>query len=158
MENMNTESKNNNKRKNISHAAAVDHTVLDDDDDEEKKIDKFFALVNRIREARDLLSSNYGAAGAGGVKETKNYYLDNDNNKRRKNKQVQNDQEEQYHPMPTPMKPWKPLFQLEDFMDHEHLLPFNVPPPTTFGSSSSPNVPPQKQDSAEEGLDLRLSL
>lgn len=142
---------NDKKKRKFSHAAAVDHNHDDDEDDEEKKIDKFFALISRIREARDLLIDKYGAAGTG-LEISENFNLVN--NKIKKSKQIQN--KEEHHLMPAPVEAWKPLFQLEDFMD-EHLLHFKFPP-TTFPIFSSPNVPPETDESAREGLDLRLSL
>ena len=127
-----------NKRK-IRHDIGQDHQEEEDDD---QKIDKFFALIKNLREARDRLMS--GSKAFNGT--------DHDQNKRVKRKVGEE----------KPAAVWKPSFQREDFMPPEEAAaaaPFKNPPPVTallVGSSSQRGGGNKENDT--EGLDLRLSL
>ncbi|XP_059439798.1 uncharacterized protein LOC132172335 [Corylus avellana] len=132
-----------NKRK-ISHDIEDHHQ--EEEDDDEQKIDKFFALIKNLREARDRLMSGSSAFNGG-----------DDQNRRLKRKVG----EEKLAVV------WKPSFQREDFMAPEEAAaaavavaaPFKNPPPVTallVGSSSQRGGGNKENDT--EGLDLRLSL
>ncbi|KAG2697767.1 hypothetical protein I3760_07G120800 [Carya illinoinensis] len=117
------------KKRKIYH----DH----EDEDEEQKIEKFFALIENIREARDRLVLNGSNAFISGTEKKKNQII---KVKAADHKQV---------------AVWKPSFQREDFMERAPL--FNCPPHVTFLGSAQRKEEAQKEIT-EEGLDLTLSL
>lgn len=131
-----------NKRK-ISHDIEDHHQ--EEEEDDEQKIDKFFALIKNLREARDRLMSGSSAFNGG-----------DDQNRRVKRKVGEE----------KPAAVWKPSFQREDFMAPEEaaaavavVAPFKNPPPVTallVGSSSQRGGGNKENDTG--GLDLRLSL
>jgi hypothetical protein len=124
------ESSANRKRK-ISHDE-------DQEEDDEQKIDKFFALIKNLREARDRLMN--GSNGFNGT----------DQNKRDKMKKVE--EQMQTHAV------WKPSFQREDFVE-EVAAPFkNLPVTALVGSSSQRGGGGGTKENDTDGLDLRLSL
>ncbi|KAB1202651.1 hypothetical protein CJ030_MR8G020271 [Morella rubra] len=105
----------------------------DEEEDEELKMEKFFALVKNIREARDRLLNGSNALNGTGCK--------------RKGKKVE---EEKQIPV------WKPSFRREDFMEEAVGVALSGNPPVTFlGSSQTEEAQKEKN---EEDLDLRLSL
>ncbi|XP_022759655.1 uncharacterized protein LOC111306018 [Durio zibethinus] len=121
------------KKREISH----------DDDDEEENMEKFYALVKSIREARDHLIMNNSSAeianneAAGRQSITKKRKLEEE-------KQV---------------VVWQPSFQREDFMEEADQL--KKPPAVSFASTSQSKEGTDINDPKEkvkEGLDLTLSL
>ncbi|XWS46515.1 hypothetical protein CRYUN_Cryun14cG0073600 [Craigia yunnanensis] len=114
------------KKRKISH----------DDDDEEEKMEKFYALIKSIREARDRLIMNKEAA---------------DHQSKTKKQKLEEDQKQ--------VVVWKPSFEREDFMEEADQV--KKPPVMSFASSSSQSKEGsdnnQKQEVKEE-LDLSLSL
>ncbi|KAJ9171682.1 hypothetical protein P3X46_015011 [Hevea brasiliensis] len=106
----------------------------DDEDNEEVKIEKFFALITNIREARDGLIN-----GSVALKQ------DMDSNKKKRKLEEENNNMQ--------VAVWKPSFQLEDFLEESHAKN----PRATVVVTSQKNEVPEKEDAKEE-LDLRLSL
>ncbi|GMY17120.1 protein NIM1-INTERACTING 1-like [Fagus crenata] len=103
----------------------------EEEEEEEQKIEKFFALIKNIREARFRLMN--GSDVMEGIEN------------RRKKKKVEEEKKQ--------IEVWKPSFQREDFMeDTEAQLKTDV--------GSSPRVLQEgiKNEDDEEELDLGLSL
>ncbi|OAY61976.1 uncharacterized protein LOC110627209 [Manihot esculenta] len=106
----------------------------DDEDNEEIKIEKFFALVKSIREARDRFPNG---------SDTSKQEMDCKNKKRK----LEEENKRQF-------AVWKPCFQPEDFLEEFHARK----------SWATVAITPQKsevlptQEEAKEELDLRLSL
>jgi hypothetical protein len=114
-------------------------TCIEEEDDEQKqeeeeaKIETFFALVRSMRETRDRWN---------------------------KNKMSENVKEEN-----RVVSVWKPMFQLEDFMEDQDAddqcrnRKQNRNPTLDGGSTSNDiNCANNKEDDAEKGIDLKLSL
>ncbi|KAK8269304.1 hypothetical protein V6Z11_D11G119300 [Gossypium hirsutum] len=108
----------------------------DDDEEEEENMEKFYALIKSIREARDRLIINNPSSA--------------ENTKKRKlleeEKQV---------------VAWNPSFQREDFMEEADKLKKLPPNPTSIGSTSQSKQGGDDNDQKEEvkdELDLNLSL
>ncbi|WJX19777.1 hypothetical protein P8452_09419 [Trifolium repens] len=104
-----------------------------EEDEEEAKIETFFALVRSMRETRDRWN---------------------------KNKMSENVKEEN-----RVVSVWKPMFQLEDFMEDQDAddqcrkRKQNRNPTLDGGSTSNDiNCANNKEDDAEKGIDLKLSL
>ncbi|KAJ0052185.1 hypothetical protein Pint_00807 [Pistacia integerrima] len=113
---------------------------LEEDNDEEK-MEKFFALVKSIREARDRLKATTSCP----TKE-----LENKRMLKRKPEEKK------------PVEVWKPTFQREDFLDeihdhHQQHFIITNPPPSQVGSSQTKQETDQKEEK-QEAIDLRLSL
>ncbi|XP_030948791.1 uncharacterized protein LOC115972601 [Quercus lobata] len=100
----------------------------EEDDDDEQKIEKFFALIKNIREARFRLMN--GSDVMEGVE-----------NKRKKKKVEEENKQ---------VEVWKLSFEREDFMEDEAQLK------TVVGSS--PRQEGSKKEEDKEELDLGLSL
>ncbi|GMY17121.1 protein NIM1-INTERACTING 1-like [Fagus crenata] len=122
------------KKRKIFH----DHEE-EDDHDEEQKIEKFFALIKSIREARECLMING---------------LNAENKRKKKNV----DEEEKHNNIAV----WKPSFQREDFMEEAAAHQFKIPHAVTLVGSSYQREEgaddDQKGNTTKEGIDLRLSL
>ncbi|KAJ9187920.1 hypothetical protein P3X46_003331 [Hevea brasiliensis] len=108
------------------------HDDQDDEDNEEVKIEKFFALIRSIREARDRLIN-----GSDYLKQ------ETDSNKKKRKLEEENVQ----------VAVWKPCFQPEDFMEESEARN----PRAAMVDTSKRNEVPEKEEAKEE-LDLRLSL
>ncbi|XP_035549351.1 uncharacterized protein LOC118349296 [Juglans regia] len=123
------------KRKNCLHH--------DDDveEDDEQKMEKFFALIRNIREARDQrVRSNGPDVIKGSI----------DNKRSKMNKVIE---EEKKIKIVTEV--WKPSFEPEDFMEKVAGAQFK----TVLGSSQIQETDQEKEKEEEEGLlDLKLSL
>lgn len=106
----------------------------EDDDDDEEKIEKFFALIRTMREARDRLLADRGVTKGG--------------SKRSKIEATR---------MPTPVLGWKPTFELEDFMHDARMIGENDPPANGL---DTPRRVGSELDHREMkvSLDLTLSL
>ena len=121
------------KKRKISHD--------DDEDDEEEKMEKFYALIKSIREARDRLIMNNSSAEI-------------------VNKEVA-EQSKTKKPKLEEVKQivvWKPSFQREDFMEEADQL---KKPLMSFASTSQTKEGTDNYDQKEEvkeGLDLDLTL
>ncbi|EOX95381.1 hypothetical protein QUC31_005008 [Theobroma cacao] len=102
----------------------------DDEDDEKETMEKFYALVKSIREARDRLMINNSEAA-----ETRS--------KKRKLEEVKQ------------VVVWKPSFQHEDFMEEAQL---RKPPVRVASTSRSKEGTDDQKEEVKEGLDLSLSL
>lgn len=116
----------------------LDH---DDDveEDDEQKMEKFFALIRNIQEARDQLVSSNGPDVIKGSIE---------NNRSKKNKVI----EEEIKKIKIVTEVWKPSFEPEDFMEKVAGSQLK----TVLGSSQ---IQETDQEKEEEGLlDLKLSL
>lgn len=120
------------KKRKICHDDEVE------EEDEEQKIDKFFALIKSIREAREHLinSSNKIAL-----------------NSQRKKSNVAEEEKKQ-------IAVWKPSFQHEDFLEEGVASEFKKPPVTVtlVGSSQREGGADDQKGNDKESLDLRLSL
>lgn len=112
------------KKRKIFH----DNPEEEEDDDDEQKIEKFFALIKNIREARFRLMN--GSDVMEGVES------------KRKKKKVEEENKQ--------VEVWKPSFEREDFMEDEAQLK------TVVGSS--PRQEGSKKEEDKEELDLGLSL
>ncbi|XAR61454.1 hypothetical protein NMG60_11035160 [Bertholletia excelsa] len=113
---------------------------LNDDEDEEEKIEKFFALVRGIREAREHILK---ASSADGI-----LLFEQQSNK---NKKMKNGEEEKAKALP-----WNPSFQPEDFSQDDLLL--KISPITPCADSSQIVQGSSHKQDIKDGLDLRLSL
>lgn len=120
------------KKRKICHDDEVE------EEDEDQKIDKFFALIKSIREAREHLinSSNKIAL-----------------NSQRKKSNVAEEVKKQ-------IAVWKPSFQHEDFLEEGVASEFKKPPVTVtlVGSSQREGGADDQKGNDKESLDLRLSL
>lgn len=110
----------------------------DDQDNEEEKMEKFFALVKSIREARDRLMNGSDHA----PKATDDHMT--------MKRKLEEDRRQQ-------VAVWKPTFQHEDFMEDK--AQFKNPAAITLVDSSKrkEEVTDQKEEN-KEVLDLTLSL
>lgn len=114
------------KKRKICHH---DPEEEEEENDDEQKIEKFFALIKNIREARFRLMNGSDVMEAV------------ENKKKKKKVEGENKQ----------VEVWKPSFEREDFMEDEaHQLK------TVVGSS--PRQEGSKKEEDEEELDLGLSL
>lgn len=122
------------KKRKITHAGAA-HDDEEELEDDEQKIEKFFALIKNLREARDRLMINGGSNAFNGTDQKR----------------------QQTHAV------WKPSFQREDFME-EAAPPLKNPPVTAALVDSSDDQSQRgganykENENITEGLDLRLSL
>ncbi|KAJ6723295.1 PROTEIN NEGATIVE REGULATOR OF RESISTANCE [Salix koriyanagi] len=110
-----------------------------DEENEEEKIEKFFALINGIREARDRLMSAPDLA--------LKLEMDTSNGNKRKLEE----EKKQF-------TVWKPSFQREDFMEETEMI---RNPPAAAASAmvdSSQRKEVTEKDDRRESLDLNLSL
>ncbi|XP_002515220.2 uncharacterized protein LOC8265913 [Ricinus communis] len=129
------------KRKLIADEHHRHHREDDDDDDnEEAKIEKFFALIKGIREARDRLLSGSDAI------------LKQEMDHKDKKKKTKIGAEENNNQRVTV---WKPSFQPEDFLQ-ESLQPKN--PRAAMVETSRRTEAVAEKEESKDGLDLRLSL
>ncbi|XVF32952.1 hypothetical protein REPUB_Repub17cG0127200 [Reevesia pubescens] len=121
------------KKRKISHDD-------DDEEDEEEKMEKFYALIKSIREARDrLIMTNREAA---------------DQQSKMKKRKLEVEEENKQ------VVVWKPSFQIEDFLGEADDQLKKVPP-MSFASTSSKTIEETDNDQKEEvkeELDLTLSL
>ncbi|KAF9669223.1 hypothetical protein SADUNF_Sadunf14G0085500 [Salix dunnii] len=111
-----------------------------DEENEEEKIEKFFALINGIREARDRLMNASDLA--------LKLQIDTTNNS---NKRKLEEKKQQF-------TVWKPSFQREDFMEETEMI---RNPPAAAASAmvdSSRRNEATEKDDRKESLDLNLSL
>ncbi|XWS31872.1 hypothetical protein CRYUN_Cryun23aG0112900 [Craigia yunnanensis] len=121
------------KKRKISHD--------DDEDDEEEKMEKFYALIKSIREARDRLIMNNSSAEI----------VNKEVAEQSKTKKPKLEEEKQ-------VLVWKPSFQREDFIEEADQL---KKPPMSFASTSQTKEGTDNYDQKEEVkevLDLTLSL
>ncbi|XVF80735.1 hypothetical protein PTKIN_Ptkin15bG0098900 [Pterospermum kingtungense] len=127
------------KKRKISHD--------DDEDDEEEKMEKFYALIKSIREARDhLIMNNISSSAEVHNKEAADHLMS------KTKKQKLEDQEKK-------VLVWKPSFQRGDFMEEADQL--KKPPVMSFPSTSSQSkegTDNNKEQDVKEELDLSLSL
>ncbi|KAB5527334.1 hypothetical protein DKX38_021181 [Salix brachista] len=119
--------------------ASKKRKLFHDDLDEEEKIEKFFALINGIREARDRLMNAPDLA--------LKLEMDTSNGNKRKLEEKKKQ-----------FTVWKPSFQREDFMEETEIL--RNPP--AAAASALVDSPQRKEvtekDDRRESLDLNLSL
>ncbi|MBA0715109.1 hypothetical protein Golax_014031 [Gossypium laxum] len=120
----------------------------DDDEEEEENMEKFYALINSIREARDRLIINNPSSAEnvnkGGAAD--------DQRETKKRKLLEEDKQ---------VVAWNPSFQSEDFMEEADKLKKLPPNPTSIGSTSQSKQGGDDNDQKEEvkdELDLNLSL
>ncbi|PON88741.1 NIM1-interacting protein [Trema orientale] len=154
-----------NKKRKLSHVEEHLHRIDDDDDhDEDQKIEKFYALIRSMREARDRLIMNCS---------------DNQTLQMKQRKKLAQREENQRPLTNGSCAAWKPRFEREDFINNNeaHIdddvgevptfkVPNSLPSETSSSSSykiisSATTVPDQNQVqniSAKEPLDLTLSL
>lgn len=141
------------KRKHNCHDRDDGIIIIEqEEDNEEEKMEKFFALVQNIREARNHLLNGSNAKKQLEIMETVRF------NKRKLEGQVE---------------VWKPTFRREDFLeetfDHRRLMMTkNNPPKSNHGSAAATPSQTQTKPKAIEreeieieeaaGLDLSLSL
>ncbi|XWS76697.1 hypothetical protein CRYUN_Cryun01aG0200000 [Craigia yunnanensis] len=120
------------KKRKISHD--------DDEDEEEEEMEKFYALIKSIREARDRLIMNNSSAEI--VSKEAAEQSKTDKRKLEEEKQV---------------VVWKPSFQREDFMEETDQL---KKPPMSFASTSQTKegTDNDQKEEVKEELDLTLSL
>ncbi|KAJ6729327.1 PROTEIN NIM1-INTERACTING 3-LIKE [Salix viminalis] len=112
-----------------------------DEEDEEEKIERFFALIKGIREARDRLMNVPDPA----LKPE----MDGKNQKRKLEEEKKQ------------VTAWKPLFQREDFMEETEKLKELIPAAAVSSSlvdSSDQRKEAVKNDDNKASLDLNLSL
>lgn len=130
------------------------YCFLDDDDNDleeendEQKMEKFFALIRNIREARDQLVRSNSIHGS-------DYVIKGIETKKKKNKVVEED-----HQKKIITEVWKPSFEPEDFMEEAAGAGAQVIK-TVLGSSQIQEGTTMKEaDQGKEGvvLDLKLSL
>ncbi|XP_021812629.1 uncharacterized protein LOC110755705 [Prunus avium] len=119
-------------------------------DDEEEKIEKFFALINNIREARHRLMNGSNVILKG------EEINDNRSNKKKKKKEVEEEEEKVIADV------WKPSFQPEDLIEEEAHHEFKIPH-VISGISTTNNAQSRGCCNTEickqgNNLDLRLSL
>ncbi|KAJ6400919.1 hypothetical protein OIU84_016359 [Salix udensis] len=110
-----------------------------DEENEEEKIEKFFALINGIREARDRLMNAPDLA--------LKLEMDASNGNKRKLEEKKKQ-----------FTVWKPSFQREDFMEETEMI---RNPPAAAASAlvdSSQRKEVTEKDDRRESLDLNLSL
>lgn len=138
--NSNANSNSSSKKRKICRKE--DDEVEDQErEDDEAKMETFFALVRKIRETRDpWINSRSGDDS--------------------KNKRVCKNTADKYEENRVATV-WKPTFQLEDFAEEKAQQCQNRPHhhptlPLLAGASQSNNS--AKEDDAEKGIDLRLSL
>ncbi|KAK7269574.1 hypothetical protein RIF29_22306 [Crotalaria pallida] len=137
-------SNNNNsrsKKRKISSGKEHDEEVVEDQElEDEAKMKIFFSLVRNIRESRDRWI-NFRSGHE-------------DNNKNKgvcRNNIIAGKEEEEEEKTVAAEVVWKPTFQLEDFAE-EKALPF------VASGSYNNNNNRDKEEDAEKGIDLRLSL
>lgn len=131
-----------NKKRKICHQ--------EDEEDDEEKMEKFFALIRSIREARDHLM---GSASNGVTEKERN-----DGSKKSKlgDPDLHRHQEERKQ---LPVAVWKPSFEREDFMgEADRLMMTKNPPVAPMVASETKKGADQKEGLGDEGLDLKLSL
>lgn len=111
-----------------------------DEENEEEKIERFFALIKGIREARDRLMNVSDPA----LKPE----IDGKNKKRKLEEEMKQ------------VTVWKPLFQREDFMAETEKLKDLIPAAAVSTSlvDSSQRKEAVKNDENKASLDLNLSL
>ncbi|CAK7348490.1 unnamed protein product [Dovyalis caffra] len=110
-----------------------------DEENEEEKMEKFFALIKSIREARDRMMNGSDPA----------LKLEKDTTNRKR--KLEGEQKQ--------VTVWKPSFQREDFMEETEKL--RDPPAavvSTFADSSQGKEVIPEKDEHKESLDLNLSL
>uniref|UniRef100_A0A5B7CA90 Uncharacterized protein n=1 Tax=Davidia involucrata TaxID=16924 RepID=A0A5B7CA90_DAVIN len=120
----------------------------EDEDDDNEKMEKFFALIRSIREARDIIING------------------SDHDQPKKQKRNNNikvvDQEELIDQEKPKSSVWNPSFQREDFAEDHLQLP--NPSMATLLAASSSQIEQGISDHQNEeinnkqGLDLKLSL
>ena len=108
----------------------------DDGDDEEEEMEKFYALIKSIREARDRLIMNNSSVEI----------VSKEAAEQSKTKKRKLEEEKQ-------VVVWKPSFQREDFMEETDQL---KKPPMSFASTSQ--IKEGTDNDQKEELDLTLSL
>ena len=120
------------KKRKICHDDEVE------EEDEDQKIDKFFALIKSIREAREHLINSSNKIALNG---------------QRKKSNVAEEEKKQ-------IAVWKPSFQHEDFLEEGVASEFKKPPVTVtlVGSSRREGGDDDRKGNDKESLDLRLSL
>lgn len=117
------------KKRKIFHAE-------DDDDDDEEKIEKFFALIKTMREARDRLLTERGVTMGG--------------SKRFKIEATRK---------PMPVSGWKPAFKLEDFThDTQRISAHDSPTNDSDTRRRVGSEPESDHREMKVSLDLTLSL
>ncbi|XVE73500.1 hypothetical protein DITRI_Ditri11bG0123000 [Diplodiscus trichospermus] len=119
------------KKRKVSHD--------DDEDDEEEKMEKFYALIKSIREARERLIINNS------TELVNKEYAEQSETKKRKLEEEKK------------VAVWKPSFQREDFMEETDKL--KKPPASLAGTSQTKERTHNDQkEEVKEELDLTLSL
>ncbi|OMO82217.1 hypothetical protein COLO4_23172 [Corchorus olitorius] len=143
----------------------VDLDLHDDHDDEEEKMEEFYALIKNIRESRDRLMMNrIIPADDQIVMKNKNKEAaadDHDEISNGKNKRKLEEEEEEKQ-----VVVWKPSFQREDFIAHDHdqLMMKKLPHALSIATTASQSKvgitisDDQKEEVKDQGLDLTLSL
>lgn len=129
-----------------NHSSCKKRKTCREDDEEEQedeaKMEAFFALVRSIRESRDRWISL--RSGHRENKRSKSVSLDNKEENRNRVVAV-----------------WKPTFQLEDFAEevttNDHKCKHPEPSVALLGGASRSNNCAKEED-AEKGIDLKLSL
>lgn len=113
----------------------------EEDDDEDEKIETFFALIRRMREARDRLSTTNPGVAKGGSTMVKRSSMPGGSTR-------------------TPISGWKPTFQLEDFVPDARRIGADDPQGAlTNDSSTQRKVGSEKEhQETKVSLDLTLSL
>ncbi|MBA0686074.1 hypothetical protein Goari_013695 [Gossypium aridum] len=120
----------------------------DDEEEEEENMEKFYALIKSIREARDRLIINNPSSAEnvnkGGAAD--------DQRETKKRKLLEEEKQ---------VVAWNPSFQREDFMEEADKLKKLPPNPTSIGSTSQSKQGGDDNDQKEEvkdELNLNLSL
>ncbi|KAB2056621.1 hypothetical protein E1A91_A11G118500v1 [Gossypium mustelinum] len=127
------------KKRNISR---------DDDEEEEENMEKFYALIKSIREARDRLIINNPSSA-----ENVNKSGAADDQRETKKRKLLEEEKK--------VVAWNPSFQREDFMGEADKLKKLPPNLTSIGSTSQSKQGGDDNDQKEEvkdELDLNLSL
>ena len=136
-----------NKKRKICHQ--------EDEEDDEAKMEKFFAIISSIREARDHFM---GAGAANGVAEQGRSNASKKSKPDDAGPDLSHHQEERKRPVEV----WKPSFVREDFMgeaDKLRMMTIKNPPAASMAASGTiQGGDDRKKGVGEEDLDLKLSL
>ena len=135
-----------NKKRKICHQ--------EDEEDDEAKMEKFFAIIRSVREARDHFMGGGAANGAAELGRS---------NSGKKSKPDDVDPDPSHHQedeRKRPFEVWKPSFEREDFTGEADRLMMIKNPPAAFmdASGTEKGADDRKEGVGEENLDLKLSL
>ncbi|XP_061373642.1 NRR repressor homolog 3-like [Gastrolobium bilobum] len=119
---------NSSKKRKIHREKDEEEQEQEQEQEDEAKMETFFALVKSIRESRDRWIS----------------FRSGDHSKNKMSKNIVNKEENR-------VEVWKPTFQLEDFAQEDLSV-------TLLAGSSSQSNNCHKEEDAEKGIDLKLSL